>query len=50
MVALNEFGLRALPTGRGEVKPVDCSKSNGRKKQEKRGGLGASEAHVFRRE
>lgn len=24
MIALKEFGLKALPTGRGEVKPVDC--------------------------
>jgi hypothetical protein len=42
-----------LPTERGKVKPVDCPlvddrprvlKSNGRKKQEKRGGIGISEA------
>lgn len=42
---IKEFGLKALPTERGEVKPVDCPlvddrprvlKSNGRKKQEKR--------------
>ena len=47
-----------LPTERGKVKPVDCPlvderprvlKSNGRKKQEKRGGIGISEAHAFRR-
>ena len=47
----------ALPTERGEVKPVDCPtvderpcvlKSCGRKKQEKRGGIGISEAHAFR--
>lgn len=40
------FGLKALPTECGKVKPVDCPlvddrprvlKSNGRKKQEKRG-------------
>lgn len=50
--------LKALPTERGKVKPVDCPlvderprvlKSNGRKKQEKRGGIGISEAHTFRR-
>ena len=44
---IKEFGLKALPTERGKVKPVDCPlvdgrprvlKSNGRKKQEKRGG------------
>ena len=49
---IKEFGLKALPTERGEVKPVDCPlvddrpcvlKSNGRKKQEKRGGKCASE-------
>ena len=49
----NEIGLKALPTERGEVKPVDCPlvddrprvlKSNGRKKQEKRGGKCASKA------
>nr|DAJ54773.1 MAG TPA: hypothetical protein [Caudoviricetes sp.] len=40
----SDFGLRVLPTERGEVKPVDCPKSDGRKKQEKRGGLGTSEA------
>ena len=53
------FGMKALPSERGKVKPVDCPtvderlcvlKSNGRKKQEKRGGLGISEAHAFRRE
>lgn len=42
---IKEFGLKALPTERGKVKPVDCPlvddrprvlKSNGRKKQEKR--------------
>jgi putative transposase len=41
---IKEFGLKALPTERGKVKPVDCPlvddrprvlKSNGRKKQEK---------------
>ena len=41
--------LKALPTERGKVKPVDCPlvddrprvlKSRGRKKQEKRGGIG----------
>ena len=45
--------LAALPTERGKVKPVDCPlvddrprilKSNGRKKQEKRGGIGFFEA------
>lgn len=50
---IKEIGLRALPTERGKVKPVDCPlvddrprvlKSNGRKKQEKRGGIGISEA------
>ena len=48
---IKEFGLKALPTERGKVKPVDCPlvddrpsvlKSNDRKKQE--------EAHAFRRE
>ena len=56
---IKEFGLRALPTERGEVKPVDyplvddrprALKSNDRKKQEKRGGIGISEAHALRRE
>ena len=56
---IKEFGLKALPTERGKVKPVDCPlvddrprvlKSNDRKKQEKRGGIGISEAHAFRRE
>lgn len=50
---IKEFGLKALPTERGKVKPVDCPlvddrprvlKSNGGKKQEKRGGIGISEA------
>ena len=50
---IKEFGLKALPTERGKVKPVDCPlvddrpcvlKSNGRKKQEKRGGITISEA------
>lgn len=50
---IKEFGLKALPTERGKVKPVDCPlvderhrvlKSNGRKKQEKRGGISISEA------
>ena len=50
---IKEFGLKALPTERGKVKPVDCPlvddrprvlKSNGRKKQEKRGGIDISEA------
>ena len=50
---IKEIGLKALPTERGEVKPVDCPlvddrpcvlKSNDRKKQEKRGGKCASEA------
>lgn len=53
---IKEFGLNALPTERGNVKPVDCPlvderprvlKSNGRKKQEKRRATG-SEAHAFR--
>ena len=56
---IKEFGLKALPSERGKVKPVDCPlvddrprvlKSNDRKKQEKRGGIGISEAHAFRRE
>ena len=50
---IKEFGLKALPTERGKVKPVDCStvderprvlKSRGSKKQEKRGGIGISES------
>ena len=50
---IKEFGLKALPTERRKVKPVDCPlvddrprvlKSNGRKKQEKRGGITISEA------
>lgn len=50
---IKEFGLKALPTERGKVKPVDCPlvddrprvlKSNGRKKQEKRGDICISEA------
>ena len=50
---IKEFGLKALPTERGKVKPVDCPmvddrprvlKSRGRKKQEKRGDIGISEA------
>lgn len=53
---IKEYGLRALPTERGKVKPVDCPlvddrprvlKSNGRKKQEKRGGIGISEAAKY---
>lgn len=45
---IKEFGLKALPTERGKVKPVDCPtvddrprvlKSRGRKKQEKRGDI-----------
>ena len=45
---IKEFGLKALPVARGDVKPADCPlvddrprvlKSNGRKKQEKRGGI-----------
>lgn len=45
---IKEFGLKALPMERGEVKPVDCPlvddrprvlKSNDRKKQEKRGNI-----------
>lgn len=56
---IKEFGLKAIPTERGKFKPVDCPlvddrprvlKSNDRKKQEKRGGVGISEAHAFRRE
>ncbi|WP_459187003.1 RNA-guided endonuclease TnpB family protein [Parabacteroides sp. APC149_11_2_Y6] len=55
---IKEFGLKALPTERGKVKPVDCPlvddrprvlKSNGRKKQEKRGDICISDAHAFRR-
>ena len=54
---IKEFVLKALPTERGKVKPVDCPlvddrprvlKSNGRMKQEKRGLL-QSEAHAYRR-
>ena len=50
---IKEFGLKALPSERGKVKPVDCPtvddrpcvlKSRDRKKQEKRGGIGISEA------
>lgn len=50
---IKDFGLKALPTERGKVKPVDCPtvderprvlKSRGSKKQEKRGGIGVSEA------
>lgn len=50
---IKKFGLKALPTERGKVKPVDCPtvderprvlKSRGSKKQEKRGGIGISEA------
>lgn len=50
---IKEFGLRALPTLRGEGKPVDCPtvddrprvlKSRARKKQEKRGDNCISEA------
>lgn len=53
---IKEFGLKALPSERGEVKPVDCPlvddrpsvlKSNGRKKQEKRGGIGISKAAKY---
>lgn len=45
---IKEFGLKALPSERGNVKPVDCPtvderprvlKSRGRKKQEKRGDI-----------
>lgn len=50
---IKDFGLKALPTERGDVKPVDCPtvddrprvlKSRDRKKQEKRGGTASSEA------
>ena len=50
---IKEFGLKALPTERGKVKPVDCPtvddrpcvlKSRGRKKQENRGEVCISEA------
>lgn len=50
---IKEFGLKTLPTERGKVKPVNCPtvderprvlKSRGSKKQEKRGGIGISEA------
>ena len=50
---IKDFGLKALPTERGKVKPVDCPmvddrpcvlKSRDRKEQEKRGGIGISEA------
>ena len=44
------FGLKSLPTERGKVNRPRVLKSNGRKKQEKRGGIGISEAHAFRRE
>ena len=53
---IKEFGLKALPVVRGEVKPADCPlvderphvlKSNGRKKQEKRGDVCVSEAAEF---
>ena len=56
---IKEFGLKALPSERGDVKPVDYPtvderprvlKSRGRKKQEKRGGIGISEAHALKRE
>lgn len=49
---IKEFGLKALPTERGKAKPVDYPlvddlprvlKSNGRKKQEKRGDICFSE-------
>ena len=45
---IKEFGLKALPSERGDVKPVDCPtvddrprvlKSRGRRKQEKRGNI-----------
>lgn len=54
---IKDFGLKALPTERGKVKPVDCPlvderprvlKSNGRKKQEKEGTI-LPKAHAFRR-
>ena len=50
---IKEFGLKVLPVERGEVKPADCPlvddrpralKSNGRKKQEKRGDICIPEA------
>ena len=50
---IKEFGLKDLTTERGKVKPVDCPlvddrprvlKSNGRKKQKKRGGITISES------
>lgn len=50
---IKDFGLKGLPTKRGNVKPVDCPtvddrlrvlKSRDRKKQEKRGGTASSEA------
>ena len=51
---IKEFGLKALPVVRGEVKPVDyptvddrhnALKSRGRKKQEKRRDIGAPESN-----
>lgn len=54
---IKDFGLKALPTERGKVKPVDCPlvderprvlKSNGRMKQEKEGTI-LPKAHAFRR-
>lgn len=53
---IKEYGLKALHTERGEVKPANCPlvdnrprilKSNGRKKREKRGGISISEAAKF---
>ena len=50
---IKEFGLKALPVERGEVKPADCPtaddrhcalKSRGRRKQEKRGDICVPEA------
>ena len=50
---IKEFGLKALPVERGEVKPADCPtaddrhnalKSRGKRKQEKRGNIDVPEA------
>ena len=52
---IKEFGLRALPSERGDVKPADCPtvderprvlKSRGRKKQEKRRDTGLRSSYL----
>ena len=47
MLALTEFGLKSYPWSEGKLSLWTVLKSNGRKKQEKRGGISTSEAAKF---